>query len=320
MRVRARAGMLALTVLAWSVPAAAQERRARGEREQAELMLERGALVSAESVYYTAVRTRPRDPAARFNLGHHLLNRGAGKVAAALLEEAKFFGGSAADISADLLAAYERAGMWRAIAGYAGTALAPGDKARAEYLMAHPPATLGADSAVLVIAPGEVTTLGRLALVIGGDSVSALIDPTVRGVVLDGASARRRGVRLFSREAGALRVGVVDSLRLGTLTLANVPVRIGSGDSAAARVGLDWLGDLTPTFDLPNRMLMVRRASVDARTVRGARVPIVYTADGWGLVLDGFAPLSTEAARTSLGDRRWTLLTAKGEIAVHAAR
>ena len=298
--------------------AGAQDRRAIAEREQADLLLERGALVAAESVYYAAVRVRPRDPWARLNLGRHLLARGAGKVAAALLEEARFFGADASATTADLLAAYESAAMWRAIAAFPGGAVTSGDKARAEFLMTHPPTSVGADSVVVPLEAGGSASLGRIALVIGGDTVRALIDPTVRGVLLDAASARRRGVRLFARDVGALRVAVVDSVRLGALALVNVPVRlVGSNDTTGARVGLDWLGTLAPTVDPRARTLLVRRQPGDARAVRGARVPIVMTGDGWGLVLDGFTPLATPAGRALLGERRWTLLTAKGEVAVH---
>ncbi len=295
----------------------AQERRAQAEREAADQLLARGALVSAESVYYSATRARPRDAWARLNLGRHVLARGVGKVAAALLEEARFFGGDQALILPDLLAAYERAGMWRAIAAFPGAAIGAGDKARAEFLMGRASGAVGADSSVLRLESGGASVLGRVALVIGGDTVRAAIDPTVRGVVLDAASLRRRGVRLFARDAGALRVAVVDTVRAGGVAFTNVAARVAAaGDTAGMRVGLDWLGDWQPTFDPTARTITVRRAPVDPRAVRGARVPIVFTEDGWGLVVGGFAPLATAAGRDALAERRWTLLSARGEIAV----
>ncbi len=294
-----------------------QERRARADREMVNELISRGALVSAESVYYAAVRVRPRDPWARLNLGRHVLARGVGKVAVALLEEARFFGGDPALILPDLLAAYERAGMWRAIAAFPGSAIGTGDKARAEFLMAHPSSAVGADSAVLRLERGGPATMGRIALVIGGDTVRASIDPTVRGVLLDAASARRRGVRLFARDAGALRVAVVDTVRAGAVSFTNVPVRVAApGDTTGARVGLDWLGDRQPTIDPERYTVTLRRYPVDPRAVQGARVPIVFTEDGWGLVVGGFSPMSTVEGRTALGERKWTLITSRGEIAV----
>lgn len=305
-----------LLALALPPAARAQERRAQLEHEAAEALLARGQLVSAESVYYEAVRTRPRDPWARLNLGRHVLARGAGKVAAALLEEARFFGGDQALIAPELLAAYERAGMWRAITAFPGTALAPGERARAEALMARPGSAVGADSAVVPWGAGPAGTLGSVLLAVGGDTVRALVDPVVRGVWLDGATARRRGVRTFAREAGAVRVAVADTVRVGGVAWTQVPVRVDAGAAATTRVGLDWLGDAQATFDPVGRTLTVRRAPPDARTVRGARVPIVFTADGWGLVVGALTPLATPEGQGALSARRWTLLTARGEVAV----
>ncbi|MBI3790380.1 MAG: hypothetical protein HY275_05835 [Gemmatimonadetes bacterium] len=317
---RRRIGAAACALLACGAalaPLGAQDARARNERDQAEQLLARGTLVSAESVYYAAVRLRPRDPWARYNLGRHVLARGAGRVAAALLEEARFFGGDQATILPDLLAAYERGAMWRAIAAFPGSAIGAGDKARAEFLMTHAGVALGADSTVLPLEAAAPGSLGRIALVIGGDTVRATIDPTVRGVLLDAATGRRRGVRSFARDAGALRVAVVDTVRAGAIGFTNVPARVvASGDASGTRVGLDWLGDAEPTVDPVAHTITLRRAPGDARAVRGARVPIVYTGDGWGLVIDGFAPLATSDGRDALGQRRWTLLTAKGEVAV----
>ena len=310
--------LAALAALAARVaPLGAQERRAQAERELVDQLIMRGALVSAESVYYTAVRVRPRDPGARLNLGRHVLARGVGKVAAALLEEARFFGGDQAAILPELLAAYERAGMWRSVAAFPGTAIGAGDKARAEYLMARTSAAVGADSAVLRLERSDVSSIGRIAVVIGGDTVRASLDPTVRGVLLDAASARRRGVRVFAREAGALRVAVVDTLRLGAVAFTNVAVRVvAPGDTTGVRIGLDWFGNAQPTIDPERGTVTVQRAPGDPRAVKGARVPIIFTDDGWGLVVGGFAPLATFEGRSALAERKWTLISQRGEIAV----
>jgi hypothetical protein len=297
---RAVAAVMACGALA--APLGAQERRAQAERELVDQLLMRGALVSAESVYYAAVRTRPRDPGARLNLGRHVLARGVGKVAAALLEEARFFGGDQAAILPELLAAYERAGMWRAIAAFPGTAIGAGDKARAEYLMARTSTGVGADTAVLRLENGGASSIGRIAVVIGGDTVRASLDPTVRGVLLDAASARRRGVRLFARDAGGF---------------TNVAVRVvAPGDTSGARIGLDWFGNAQPTIDPERGTVTVLRAPGDPRAVKGARVPIVFTDDGWGIVVGGFAPLATFEGRSALAERKWTLISQRGEIAV----
>ena len=60
---------------------------------RADTLLIAGRIFAAESLYYVAVRRGPRDPAARLALGRYLAQRGALKVGAVLMEEARYFGG-----------------------------------------------------------------------------------------------------------------------------------------------------------------------------------------------------------------------------------
>ena len=117
--------MLAAGVVASAAagPRAAPDARATNERDRADALIERGQLFAAESVYYAAVRTRPRDPWARLNLARHVMARGAAKVASALYEEARFFGADQRLFAAELAFAYERAGMWRALAAMPGSVI-----------------------------------------------------------------------------------------------------------------------------------------------------------------------------------------------------
>src|SRR5437870_2911921 len=66
-------------------------------------LLAAGRLVSAESAYYATARANPRDPIARAALGRFLAARGATRVGAVLLEEARQFGGDSAAIARALL-------------------------------------------------------------------------------------------------------------------------------------------------------------------------------------------------------------------------
>src|SRR5512143_1475621 len=59
---------------------------------RADSLLRDGAIGRAESLYYAAARARPRDPAARWQLGRYLISRGALRVGATLVEEAVRFG------------------------------------------------------------------------------------------------------------------------------------------------------------------------------------------------------------------------------------
>src|ERR1051325_8633618 len=88
---------LSALLVAAAMPAAAQ--RANG----ADSLLAAGNLVGAESSYYASVRVRPRDPQARRQLGRFLAERGALRVGAVLLEEARQFGADPATGARDLV-------------------------------------------------------------------------------------------------------------------------------------------------------------------------------------------------------------------------
>ncbi|TMG81156.1 MAG: hypothetical protein E6H78_17360, partial [Betaproteobacteria bacterium] len=78
-------------------------------------LLASGRLAAAESVYYAAVRANPRDPIARTALGKFLAARGATRVGAVLLEEARFFGGDSLALARALVPLYQRLGDFAAI-------------------------------------------------------------------------------------------------------------------------------------------------------------------------------------------------------------
>lgn len=304
-------------------PAAAQDARARDEEDRASVLLERGRLVAAESIYFAATRDRPRDPWARLNLGRHLLARGAGKVAAALLEEARMFGGEPRLVAPDLVRAYERSNNWRSIAALPNSPLTLAEQRRAEWLMAHAPGSSGADSVTIPMQPGDDGEIGRILIAIDGDPIVAAIDPTVRGIVLDTGWARRSGVRVYANSAtgqgggASTGVGVATTIAFGALTLTNVPVHFAAQRVVrGVRIGLDALGDRTATFDVTGATVTLRRGAVDARKVPGARVPTLFTADGLCVVLDGLLPISDLRTRAMFDGRKWTVLGGKGEVAV----
>ena len=79
-------------------PARGAERGQSGTQNEAivaraDTLLIAGRIFAAESLYYIAVRRAPRDPVARLALGRYLAQRGALKVGAVLMEEARYFGG-----------------------------------------------------------------------------------------------------------------------------------------------------------------------------------------------------------------------------------
>ena len=320
--VVALAVLAALTVLPASA-ARAQDARATTDRDHADALVERGQLFAAESVYYAAVKARPRDPWARLNLARHLMARGAAKVASALYEEARFFGADQRLFAAELTLAYERAGQWRALVAMPGAPRPRGEVRRAEWMLAHASAARGADTASVAWMParGDSSALAGIGATVGADTATLDVDPLVRGAVVDTAWLRRPGVHIFADGGATPRasasVAVIDSLAIGGLWLVNVPVRVAPlSRPRAIRVGLDWLGDRAATFDARARRIILFRAPGDPRKQEGARVPTVYTADGLCIVLDGLVPFAGSRAIELLGARRWTVLGVRGELAV----
>jgi Flp pilus assembly protein TadD len=112
----------------------------------ADSLLDRGRLDRAESLYYAAVRVRPRDPAARWALGRFLAERGAQRVAVTLFEESLQFGGDAKLVSADLAPLYLALGDFHSLAKLPASPLSGGEKSRAAWLETHPTRLIAPDS------------------------------------------------------------------------------------------------------------------------------------------------------------------------------
>ena len=65
----------------------------------ADSLLAAGRVTAAESLYYAASSASPRDPGPRAALGRYLAARGALRIGAVLLEEARVFGGDTASLA-----------------------------------------------------------------------------------------------------------------------------------------------------------------------------------------------------------------------------
>ena len=319
---------LLLSSLALAIPAAAHAQRPR-DVQLGDSLLRRGRIFAAVSAYYDAARHAPRDPSARLALGRYLAARGALRIGAVLLEEARFFGGDTKAIGTELAPVYARLGDYRSLAALPGSPLSSAERVRAEWLRDHPPAVTGPDTAAVAYEPqgGAGDGLGRVTLSLGGESVQATIDPTLRGLVLDTAWARRpEAVRTFGPKVsgkGATsdpRSGTAVALAVGAgaMTLANVPARLApTGGPRVARVGMDVLADLAATFDEPGRRLTLRRAGRVAPSLPGAHLATVSLASGVWLASDaGTTALAAERGRAPLRGKRWTVDGKRGEIVV----
>jgi hypothetical protein len=304
---------------------AAAPMRATGGQSQvarADSLLRRGRVFAAESLYYTAVRREPRDPAARLALGRYHAARGALRVGAVLMEEARFFGGDANTVARELAPVYARLGDYRALASLPGSPLSAADRSRTDWLKSNPPASAGPDSVTVPYLPADSQAVGSMRITVGDDTVDAVIDPAVRGLVLDSAWVHRKETRPFRTNGDArVSVGVAQNVSIGALGLTNMPVQYASlGGAKRARIGLDVLGDLTATIDPAARTVTLRRGL--ARTPRSApsagdRIPTLALPTGLYAVGSGaLDPLAGPSGRARLRGAAWTVSSRRGEIVV----
>ena len=314
---RAALAALALAASLAARPAAAQNHEIVA---RADTLLIAGRIFSAESLYYIAVRRAPRDPVARLALGRYLAQRGALKVGAVLMEEARYFGGDAAQIAVYLAPVYERLGEYNHLAALPSSAVPYGERRRAEYLRDNPRGVAGPDSASVPYQVSDSQLLGRVALRIGADTVVATIDARVEGLVLDTGWARRTEMHRFGSRTTPLRdlLAVTPVVALGPYTLTNVPTRFALLHGAArATIGLDLLGQLAPSFDPRAGRVLLRESGRLPEGFPG--LPIATLTNDRGVYVvkgETIFPLGHPDVQRYFRNSRWTLNPRRGEVLV----
>src|SRR5688572_148744 len=198
-------GAAALLLGATPAASGAQARVAaptsHSELARADALLKAGRVEAAEALYYREARRRPRDPAARMALGRYLASRGATRIGAVLIEEARFFGANPALVALHLAPLYVRLGDYKALALLPSAPLSAAERARAEWLAKNPSTVVGPESLTVALTPPESDTpalLGAVIVAIDGESVVAEIDPSVSGLVLDTSRAGMPSARVFT--------------------------------------------------------------------------------------------------------------------------
>jgi hypothetical protein len=322
-------GVTALLLVAAPAGSGAQPRvtapTSQSELARADALLKAGRVEAAEALYYREARRRPRDPAARMALGRYLASRGATRIGAVLIEEARFFGASPVLAAIHLAPLYARLGDYKALALLPAAPLSAGERARAVWLVKNPPTVMGPDSVTVALTALErdsTSLLGTVAVTIDGQSVVAEIDPAARGLVLDTSRARAPSVRVFVSAPTAVQAGspavsaVLLRARLGNLAFANLPVSLEPlASPTRARIGLDLLGRFSPTFYPTAGRVVLRRSGRVARLLPGERVPLlVEPRDSWVVWQGRPAPLGGDQVTRRLRAARWTLDARRGEI------
>ena len=278
----------------------------------ADAALSRGRLDEAEAYLYEATRKAPRDPVTRAALGSFLAARGHLKAGAVLLEEARLFGGDRLAIDDRLGHVYQWLGTWDVPDGRAG---ATPFWARAAFLLKHPTVCSGRDSSAVRLDPNELAGLGRIALEIGGTSLPADIDARIEGLVLPASSSAASSAERFGTQDGE-SLAAVYALSIGTFSCRNVPARFEA--VSVARIGLDVLAPMAPTFDVARRTLVLRAAPTP--TSAGEVIPLLLTFPGVKIVPRTGQPavsIESAAGRAALRGAVWTFDLRRGSIFVN---
>jgi hypothetical protein len=316
------ASRAAFAIVALASALAARPLAAQNEAlvARADTLLIAGRIFAAESLYYVAVRRGPRDPVARLALGRYLAQRGALKVGAVLMEEARYFGGDAARIAVELAPVYERLGEYNHLAALPASAVPYGMRMRAEYLRDNPRGISGPDSASVEYQVNDSQLLGRVKLLVGTDTVLATIDGRTQGLVLDTSWAKRKELHRYAARGAPMNesVAVTPSVALGPYTFTNVPTTFAPLRGAArALVGLDLIGTLAPSFDPRSGKVMLRASGRVPTTFPGLRIATL-TNDRGVFVVKGetIFPLGHPDVQRYFRNSRWTLNPRRGEVLV----
>jgi hypothetical protein len=277
----------------------------------ADVAIAEGRLDDAEQALFAASSQSAHEPSARGALGMFLASRGHLKVGAVLLEEARQFGGDASVIDARLARIYSWLGDWTSVAGLKHYAASGVEHDRAKWLSSHAPARSGPDSVTVPLEPNEAAGLGRIALVIGRETIQADIDPNVSGLVLPSTPTVTGESQQFGMHDSAT-VAAVHLVSIGGLRLTNVPARF--FPAAKPLVGLDLLAALTPTFDAGAHRLTLHQHPV---TPVGDLLPILLAFPGVKFVVRTRQPpvaIESAAGRAALRGTPWTLDVRRGAI------
>jgi len=274
-------------------------------------LLALGRVGEAESAFYAAVRSNPRDPAARLSLGRFLASRGAVRVGTVLMEEARQFGADSAAIAALLAPWYVRLGDYKALGELRHFQPSEAERLRLSWLQNNPTSVRLRDSTVTLRyrAAPRGPGVGTVLLRVGRTELAAAIDPGVSGVVLP--STVRSAVTVFD---GANGTTAAATFTVGAQAFENVPATLTlSGD--AALIGLDLLAPYSPTFDPTRGTLELHRPDRRWRPWPGTRVPALYDHAGVRLLLAaGWTPSSDPTVERLLASRAWTWDARRGDV------
>jgi len=312
--------------VAAAVLAAGPFMASHAQAARADSLLNAGAWQRAESLYYSAVQARPRDPMARWALGKYLVSRGAPRVGMTLFEEALQFGGNPSVVNADLAPTYFALGEYHKLSALKSSPLSAPELERARWLVARSTKLIAPDSVSTLTykKPSDAASLGRVSIRVNGRTVDATIATHERGIIVSDTSAVAKRLRVF-KQTGARAAttsgvpAVADSIGLGQISLADYPVTIQPlANKQQALIGLDVIARFAPTFDPSAERLTLHTAGTVPRAVSGVdELPTLLTRnDVRVLRAGGWASLDQPQILQMLSRRRWTFDARRGQLTI----
>ena len=289
------------------------QRDRRVDPSAAELAIATGRLDIAEAALFEEIRRAPRAPTARGALGTYLAARGKFQVGITLLEEAIQFGGDSAQIEARLLEVFRWTTQYDRAAILMNARLAPEAREAMRRSVGTTPG--GALSSTVPLLPNEAFGLGRVWIVIGTERIEADVQPLLTGIQLPATLALFGAVEPVGAR-GDTTYAVARTIAIGGTLFGPVPVTL-VPSLGTARIGLDVLAQLTPTFDFAAKTLTV--GALRLAPPRAERWPLLLTFPGVSFVAaEGTAPvlLHSPAGRSAIRGTRWTLDPGTGSIIV----
>lgn len=280
----------------------------------ADSLLHQGVLQRAEAEYYTASRIHPRDPNARFALGKYLLDRGAFRIGATLIDEAMQFGYDKAAGSAALARVYMNLGEYAAIERLPASTLAGDEEAQLRWLAAHPSRVTAADSSVLVafMRSSVDQYVGAVRLRVNGQPIIALVSPQstcgLRIADTSGVVAALHRFPATSASSGRT-LGAADSVTFGRISVSNLPVVIERmRDPAPAVICFGLLARYAPTFDPRANVVTVHLSGLAPPPSSRSQVAPILDVDGQYTILRSgkWTPIGSAETAALLRDRRWS--------------
>lgn len=287
----------------------------------ADSLLRAGDFRAAENMYYAASSARPRDPVARYALGKYLLDRGAFRIGATLIDEAMQFGYDRRAGSAVLARAYMNLGEYEAIDRLPVATLSSAEQAQVRWLAARPSRTSVSDSSVLVAfnrAPAD-GYLGVMRLRLNGQPIVALISPRSNcGLRVSDTLPVARTLHRFPAASGGVGLpAAADSVGFGRVSISYVPV-VMERMSTPAVICLGMLARYAPSFDPRGNLMTLHLAGVAPPPSSRAMAAPIMDVNGEYTVLHGgrWTPIVLPEIAAMLRDRRWTLDPRRREIAI----